>query len=129
MKYKNLTPNLMVADVAKTIAYYRDVLNFEVIESVPYEDKLIFAIVQADSMLLMFQEEQSLKAEYPQLAECSTKAGITLYIQVSDVQTLYDRLKEKVTIVKDLYTTFYESRDFAIEDCNHYILTFSQSKD
>lgn len=117
----------MVSDVAKTIEYYKNVLDFNVIESVPGEDKIVFAIVQANNIILMFQDEQSLKSEYPQLEACSIKAGLTLYIHVDDILSLYEKLKEKACIAKELHTTFYGSQDFAIEDCNHYILTFSQA--
>ena len=75
MTYQNLTPNLMVADVAKTIEYYEKVLGFETIMSVPCDEKLVFAVVQSNNIMLMFQDEQSLKAEYPQLAECDYNAG------------------------------------------------------
>ena len=47
MTYQNLTPNLMVADVAKTIEYYEKVLGFETIMSVPCDEKLVFAIVSS----------------------------------------------------------------------------------
>ena len=127
MEYKNLTPNLMVPDVARTIDYYKNVLDFNVIESVPGEDKIVFAIVQANNIMLMFQDELSLKSEYPQLEECSIKAGLTLYIHVDDILSLYEKIKGKACIVKDLHTTFYGSQDFAIKDCNDYILTFSQA--
>lgn len=128
MMYQNLTPNLMVSDVAATIDYYEKVLGFQTIMSVPSDEKLVFAIVQANSVMLMFQDEQSLKAEYPQLAECDHRAGLTLYVHVDDIMRLYEQLKGKARIVKELHTTFYGSKDFAIEDCNNYILTFSQDK-
>lgn len=54
MTYQNLTPNLMVADVAKTIEYYEKVLGFETIMSVPCDEKLVFAIVQSNNIMLMF---------------------------------------------------------------------------
>ena len=38
---------------------------------------------------------------------------------------LYEELKEKVTIIKDMRTTFYGKREFYIRDCNGYILTFA----
>ena len=128
MTYQNLIPNLMVADVAKTIEYYEKVLGFETIMSVPCDEKLVFAIVQSNNIMLMFQDEQSLKAEYPQLAECDYKAGLTLYIHVDNILSLYEQLKNQARIVKELHTTFYGSQDFVIEDCNNYILTFSQDK-
>ena len=128
MIYQNLTPNLMVSDVAATVEYYEKVLGFQTITTVPSDDKLVFAIVKANNVMLMFQDEQSLKTEYPQLAKCDYKAGLTLYIHVDDILHLYEQLKDKVNIVKELHTTFYGSKDFAIEDCNNYILTFSQNK-
>ncbi len=128
MIYQNLTPNLMVSDVAATVEYYEKVLGFQTITTVPSDDKLVFAIVKANNVMLMFQDEQSLKTEYPQLSKCDYKAGLTLYIHVDDVLQLYEQLKDKARIAKDLHTTFYGSKDFAIEDCNNYILTFSQNK-
>lgn len=128
MVYKNLTPNLMVSDIDKTIEFYRDVLSFNILATVPNEGKNVFAIAQVGNVMLMFQEEENLKEEYPQLKECSKKAGITLYIHVADIHSLYNTLKNKVKMTKNLHTTFYGSTDFAIEDCNGYILTFSQEK-
>ena len=128
MNYQNLTPNLMVSDVAATIEYYEKVLGFQTIMSVPSDEKLVFAIVKANNVMLMFQDEQSLKAEYPQLEKCDHRAGLTLYVHVDDIMHLYEQLKGKANIVKELHTTFYGSKDFAIEDCNNYILTFSQNK-
>lgn len=126
MEYNNLIPNLMVRDVAATIAYYSDVLDFDVVATVPGESRPVFGIVRSGGVMLMFQEEQSLKDEYPQLAACGPVAGLTLYIHVDAVSPLYDNLKGRARIAKDLHTTFYGSQDFAIEDCNGYILTFSQ---
>lgn len=128
MTYKDLTPNLMVSDIDKTIEFYTDVLNFNVLQTVPNEGKNVFAILQAGNIMLMFQEEENLKKEYPELTESSDKAGLTLYIHVTDIHKLHNTIRDKVKIVKDLYTTFYGSTDFAIEDCNGYILTFSQAK-
>lgn len=128
MEYKTLTPNLMVLDIDKTIKFYQDVLNFNVIETVVNEGKSVFAIVNAGATTLMFQEQESLKKEYHQLNACSGRAGITLYMHVTDINQLYETVKGKATIAKEIHTTFYGSTDFAIEDCNGYILTFSQPK-
>jgi hypothetical protein len=35
-------------------------------------------------------------------------------------------VKDKIIIAKELHHTPHDSKDFAIEDCNGYILTFSQ---
>ncbi|NIR52325.1 bleomycin resistance family protein, partial [candidate division KSB1 bacterium] len=37
MKFRSLTPNVMVEDVNETVEYYKDKLGFELIMSVPEE--------------------------------------------------------------------------------------------
>ena len=54
-----------------------------------------------------------------------TSGSLTFYIDVEDVKQLYAKLKDKVTIIKDMHTTFYGKREFYIRDCNGYILTFA----
>lgn len=124
---QSITPNLMVKDVFLTISFYKEILGFEVLASVPGDGgNLVFAIIQSGKTMLMFQEENSLKEEYPQLARFSPGGALTLYINVSDVHALYEQIKEKTNVIKEIAKTFYGATEFAIEDCNGYILTFSQ---
>ena len=51
-----------------------------------------------------------------------------MYIDVEDVKSLFESVKDKVEIVQDMHTTFYGSREFAIKDCSGYILAFSEQK-
>lgn len=127
MILKDSTPNLMVKDVNKTVDFYTNILGFTKTDSVPETGQWVFAIVKSGNVMFMFQEENSIKEEYPQLTKFPQGGGLTFYIHVSDIHTLYEKLKNKVTVVKDLHETFYGSTDFAIEDCNGYILTFSQN--
>ncbi len=48
-------------------------------------------------------------------------------MELDSISELYARIKDKVTIVKDLQTTFYGMQEFYIEDCNGYILTFAEA--
>jgi uncharacterized glyoxalase superfamily protein PhnB len=41
---------------------------------------------------------------------------------------MYENLKDKVTVVKELHTTWYGMQEFYVKDCNGYILGFSQQK-
>lgn len=127
MKLLRTTPNLMVKDVKRTVTFYTSILGFTLLDSVPLgEDNFVFAIVQSGGVMLMFQEEQSIKEELPQLTKCSSGGCLTFYTNVEDVHKLYESLKDKVIIVKEIHETFYGSTDFVIEDCNGYILVFSQ---
>jgi uncharacterized glyoxalase superfamily protein PhnB len=126
MEFKTLMPNLMVKNVGKTVEFYTDVLGFNLLQAVPENAPFVFAIVNANGVTISFQEEKSIKEEYPQLSEYPQGGCLTLYIHVTDINELFERVKGKAKIAKEMHDTFYGSRDFAVEDCNGFILTFSQ---
>lgn len=124
---KSLSPNLMVNDVTETLDFYINVLGFVKIATVPETGKLDWGMVQNGTVTFMFQESKNIKTEYPQLETFQKGGGLTFYINVANVQQVFESVKGKVKIAKELHKTFYGATDFAIEDNNGYILTFSQS--
>ena len=44
VKFASITPNLLVRDVAKSTAFYRDVLGFTMGETVPEKEPFVFCI-------------------------------------------------------------------------------------
>ncbi len=127
---KKLTPNLMVEDVARTIAFYRDVLGFQLLATVPPEgDPFNWAMMNRDGVAIMFQSRASLTGEVAALAGVPIGASQTFYIEVEGIEGLYAALKGQVEIVVDLHTTFYGTREFYFRDCNGYILSFSEAGD
>jgi lactoylglutathione lyase len=124
---KSLSPNLMVNDVTETLEFYINVLGFVKIATVPESGKLDWGMVQNGTVTFMFQESKNIKTEYPQLEKFQQGGGLTFYIHVTNVQQVFESVKGKVKITKEIHKTFYGATDFAIEDNNGYILTFSQS--
>lgn len=124
---KKLTPNLMVEDVRATVEFYRDVLGFQTLMTLPDEPPFGFAIMQRDQVELMFQSRESLSEDVPALAGAPIGASQTFYIEVTDIQSLYEQLRGRVDIVVDLHTTFYGMTEFYIRDLNGYILSFSEA--
>ena len=124
---KKLTPNLMVEDVARTVAFYRDTLGFEVLTTLPGQEPFDFAIVRRDNVELMFQSRLSLSDNVPALSGAPIGASQTFYIEVTGVRDLYETLRDKVEIVVDFHETFYGTREFYFRDLNGYILSFSES--
>jgi uncharacterized glyoxalase superfamily protein PhnB len=124
---KKLTPNLMVEDVSWTIEFYRDTLGFQLMLTVPEAAPLNFAIMRRDGVELMFQSRASLSENVPALKGCSIGASQTFYIEVENIARLYDQLRDKVEIVVDLHTTFYNTQEFYFRDVNGYILSFSEA--
>lgn len=127
MVLKKLTPNLMVEDVRKTLDFYHDVPGFETLTTVEGDGEIGFAIVQRDDVQLMFQSRKSLSENVPALTGSPIGASQTFYIEVTDVQALYDQLRDKVKIVVDMHSTFYGTKEFYFRDVNGYILSFSEA--
>lgn len=124
--YETITTNIMVKDVKATIEFYEKKLGFQKIVSVPEEgDILNFAILSKDNISIMLQEQKNLVEEYSTLQTEKIIPTFTLFITVKDVQKVYEELKEKVKVVKELHKTFYGKEEFAIFDNNGNILTIS----
>ena len=132
---KAITLNLAVKDIKETIKYYQENFNFKV-QMLVDESKTIFdtqikeelnyvwAMIQKDNISIMLQSVESLKEDVGVFFD-NIGASLTLYIDVENVDELYLKIKDKVTIYKEITTTWYGQREFYIKDINGYILGFS----
>ncbi|MDR1013616.1 MAG: VOC family protein [Coriobacteriales bacterium] len=126
--YKSMTANLMVESVDDSVEFYRNILGFSVVTSVPNENgELQFAFLSKDGLMLMMQEKGNLTEEYPILSTDTLHPSVTLYIAVDNLDGLYCELKERHGILCDVHTTFYGSKEFAVADNSGYVLTFTEA--
>ena len=124
--YETITTNIMVKNVKETIKFYEEKLGFKKILRVPEEgETLNFAILNKDKISIMLQEQKNLIEEYSTLKKDEIIPTFTLFITVDDVLTIYNELKDKVKIAKELHKTFYGKDEFAIFDNNGNVLTIS----
>ena len=135
---QRLTPNMAVKDIKETINYYVKNFGFKLIMAVS-DDKsaigdtleegkeYVWANVMHGDVGLMFQREDSFKEDigdtYKQIG-----ASLGLYLEVDEVDALYEKVKESVNIHKAIDSTWYGAREFYVCDCNGYILGFSEMK-
>jgi uncharacterized glyoxalase superfamily protein PhnB len=122
---ESLAPNIFVNDMKATIAFYK-VLGFNVTMSVPEEgDEPVWAMMVNGSVTVMFQTFDSLADDLP---EISRKDGgsLLLYISLKNIRDFFDGIKDKVTVLKGLETTFYGATEFSIKDNNGYVLAFAE---
>ena len=59
-------------------------------------------------------------------ASTEHRREVHLYVTTDNVDELYQRLKDRVQVVQDLYNSFYGMREFIIRDCNGFWITFGQ---
>jgi uncharacterized glyoxalase superfamily protein PhnB len=121
-----LTPNLVVTNVERSLAFYRDVLGFTVPTTVPDASPHVFAIVQSGGVEIFLNAPDPALAEYPALKQRPIGGTLTLFIQVDDVRAAHEALKDRVTIVMPLETKWYGVTEFAFTDPDGYIITFAQ---
>jgi lactoylglutathione lyase len=124
--FKKLTPNLLVANVERSLAFYEGVLGFARGFTVPDQSPFVFASVTGGPVEIFFNDAAGAIKEYPAFGGKPIGATGTMYIEVEGVDALHDRLKPTVPIVMPLLTQFYGMREFAIEDPDGYVITFAE---
>ncbi|QSE98055.1 VOC family protein [Fulvivirga lutea] len=130
MKLETLTPNLMVDDVRATINYYHGIFGFETVSTVPEKgDVLDWARMKKGDVDIMFQSEESLKKDIPEIRHESPGGGATLFIKMTGIEEFYDRHYNDADIVVQLHDTFYGMKEFTVRDINGYYLTFAEPID
>ena len=127
MTITKLTPNLMVKDVNKTIEFYENMLDFKVVISVPDTGNFDFAILSKDGIELMIQKRESFISELPHMCDSVIGGTFALYIDVEDIDEIYNKVKGTCKILSDMHDTFYGTKEFSCKDINGYVLTFSES--
>jgi lactoylglutathione lyase len=124
--FTKLTPNLLVASVERSLAFYVDTLGFARGMTVPDASPFVFAAVNSGGIEIFFNDAATAVKEYPGFGGKPIGATGTLFIEVEGVDALHDRLKPTVKIVMPIVTQFYGMREFAIADPDGYIITFAE---
>ena len=129
MELESLTPNLMVQNVNDKVHYYQENLGFTLLETVPKEGPLDWAMLKRNEVVIMFQSKRSMVKDLPRFEKQNPGGGFTLYIKMKEVHELYYELLETAEIVSEIEDTFYGTTEFSITDPNGYVLTFSENNE
>jgi len=115
MRLERLRPVLAVNSIDDTIRFYRDVLGFECAN-------------QMDGWAALQRDQVELTISLPNAHEPFEKPTLTgsIYFNTSDVDALWEQIKDKASVVYPIENFFYGMREFAIRDNNGYILQFGQ---
>jgi uncharacterized glyoxalase superfamily protein PhnB len=113
MKLRSIVPMLWVTDVAASVRFYCEHLGFSCSNQLDY-----WAVLERDGVEIMF----SLPNVHTPF-ERSMFTG-SLYFQCDQVDELWQRLKDNVTVVYPIEDFEYGMREFAIRDNNGYLLQF-----
>ena len=123
---EKITPNLIVANVERSLAFYTDVLGFAREFTVPDASPYVFASVGSGPVQIFLNAPEPAVAEYPAFKDRPIGGTLTLFIDVRDVHGAYESLKDRVPIVMPLEKKWYGVTEFAFTDPDGYVITFAQ---
>lgn len=132
MKFANVTPNLIVADIDRSIAFYRDVLGFSIQATVPEKAPFVFAWMQRDGISVFLNTLGSVKDDHPGLAARPIGGTNTMYMAIeadaaeTGVDELFGTVSPLARVMMPLTTQFYGMREFGIEDPDGYVIFLGQ---
>ncbi|MFL5740082.1 MAG: VOC family protein [Flavisolibacter sp.] len=124
--FEDMSPNIYVSDIHRTIAFYK-FLGFEIIDAVPDVTNPIFVLMTSGNVSLMFQTFDSIKGSLPAVKR-EDGGSLLFYVKLKGVRKFYERIKDRVTILRGLEKTFYGATEFSILDDNNYMLTFAEDE-
>lgn len=138
MKFRTMTPNFLVENVAKTTKFYQDKLGFRIKMALVTDTDSIeltlskskdysYSVVHRGDINIMFVQESTFREDIWDTELHSSGASVLFYIDVDKVDEIYREFNHNdVEIVKELTTTWYGRGEFYVKDCNGYILAFSE---
>jgi catechol 2,3-dioxygenase-like lactoylglutathione lyase family enzyme len=81
--FSKLTPNLIVADVERSLTFYTSVLGFERGFTVPEQSPFVFGSVVSGPIEIFFNERETATKEYPAFAGKPLGITGTMYIELA----------------------------------------------
>lgn len=130
--FDTLIPNLIVDDVARSLAFYRDRLGFEIVATVPAQEPFVFVWLRRDATQVYLNDAATARAHEAHAAHVDLtpgKSGISLYIKLAGIHTLHADLAPHVPVVAPLERKFYGLTEFGITDPDGYLITFAEQID
>ncbi len=121
-RIRGIAPLCKVADVARSAAYYREVLGFDYNRI--WGEPPCFCMPQRDGQIFMLSE-----AADPEDIKPNGRDGETwdAYVWVDDADALFEEVQAKgaVVIYPPTDRPFYGNREFAIADPDGYLIAFA----
>jgi catechol 2,3-dioxygenase-like lactoylglutathione lyase family enzyme len=127
MKFETATPNLIVSDIERSAAFYRDVLGFQQTTTVPEKPPFVFVWMKqggVDVFLNVVQPAQSGSSIDHSKPVSGTN---TMYVKMHGIDELAARVKSHgVTPAIAMHEEFYGMKEFAVQDPDGYLIIFAE---
>jgi glyoxylase I family protein len=122
-----MAPLLQVFDMPTSIAFYRDVLGFEVVTTSPPRDgHFDWALLRLNGVELMLNTayEQDSRPPNPDSARIAAHDDTAIYFSCPDVDAAYSYLRSRVKNVNEPKVAHYGMKQLYLHDPDGYNLCF-----
>jgi uncharacterized glyoxalase superfamily protein PhnB len=132
MKLTDVTPNLVVSDIERSTAFYRDVLGFSIVQTVPDGAPFVFVWLRRDEVSVFVNAAHAVSEEHPGFAKRTAGGTNTMFftMEAADVaagiDALFEHVKSRAPVFMPLKDQFYGMREFGIEDPDGHVVLFAQ---
>ena len=123
---KGMAPLLQVFDMPAAIAFYRDKLGFQVVNSNVPGDDCDWAMLKLGEEVLMLNTayEKEFRPSAPDSRRAAAHSDTTIYFGCPDVETTYNHLIAAGLSVEPPSITGYGFKAVYVEDPDGFLLCF-----
>jgi glyoxylase I family protein len=131
--YVGLTPLIAVFDMPRSLAFYRDLLGFEVVSASPEVETTegrfshwMWLRLGAANFMLNTQFDSGERPPKPNIAHIAAHGDVCFYIACSDVADTYQQLKRRGLNVEPPKVAAYGLKLFSVTDPDGYTVVESK---
>jgi catechol 2,3-dioxygenase-like lactoylglutathione lyase family enzyme len=126
IQVQDLTPLIQVFDMPTSVAFYRDVIGFEIVMQSQPGDHFDWALLKLGDAALMLNTayESDQRPPAPDPARRAGHADTTLYFYCPNVDETYEYLRAKGLAVKKPVVRDYGMKQLTVTDPDGYDLCF-----
>ena len=128
-----LTPLIQVFDMIKSIAFYRDILGFEVISASPEVQTAegqfshwMWLRLGAVDIMLNTQYDSNERPQQPDQARADAHGDVTLYLGCDDIESAYEYLTGRGLQADAPKLAPYGLKLFSVRDPDGYGIVFTE---
>ena len=123
---RNATTLLEVFDMPRSIAFYRDLLGFEIVQEWRPEDHLYWAMLKLGGAALMLNAayEDDERPATPDIERASGHGDTELYFACGNADDVYAYLSERGCEVQPPEVTFYGMKQVRLKDPDNFKICF-----
>jgi glyoxylase I family protein len=133
--FVGLTPSVQVFDMPQALAFYRDLLGFEVVSALPevetsegHFSRWMWLSLGAADLMLNTRYDSGERPPKPDAADVMALGDVCFYIGCSDVDAAHQQLTRRGLKVEPPKVAAYGLRLFSAKDPDGYTVIFQESK-